>query len=224
MPSSSMTSSGARPGCEEANEACPGGCQSWVATTIGKRGIRALITGTTSSPPRTARAPAGAEVVLHVDDDAAPASPRLPLGVHDSLELLAGAEAHRARRAHLHRRAGAGVADLARRTLGGVEAAEARDRHALPGRRATRPSRRSSPRWRVPRAPWATRSRRRSARPAPSSPPCSILPLPTAGPRPAATPRRGEPSPLEDLPDRPDRVYAMPRAPPLRPAGAAGAR
>src|SRR5262245_20044651 len=54
-----MVSKGFFPGWEEANEAWPGGCQSWVSTTFSKRAARRLITGTTSSPFGTASAPPG---------------------------------------------------------------------------------------------------------------------------------------------------------------------
>src|ERR1041385_3433519 len=52
-----MVSYGFRPGCVDANERCPGGCQSWVSTTWATRCASLLMTGTTSSPRGTARAP-----------------------------------------------------------------------------------------------------------------------------------------------------------------------
>src|ERR1700740_3552527 len=54
-----MTSKGFVPGCDEANEAWPGGCQSCVSTTLSKRAASRLIIGTTSSPLGTASAPPG---------------------------------------------------------------------------------------------------------------------------------------------------------------------
>src|SRR5579863_2538299 len=54
-----MVSWGCRPGCEEAKEAWPGGCQSWVRTTWAKRRVRSLIGPTTASPSGTASAPPG---------------------------------------------------------------------------------------------------------------------------------------------------------------------
>src|SRR5918999_2339746 len=54
-----MVSKGFLPGCEEAKEAWPRGCQSWVRTTLSNFATSRLITGTTSSPFRTASAPPG---------------------------------------------------------------------------------------------------------------------------------------------------------------------
>src|SRR5918996_6020692 len=54
-----MVSKGFFPGCEEAKEAWPRGCQSWVSTMFSKRAASRLMSGTTSSPFGTARAPPG---------------------------------------------------------------------------------------------------------------------------------------------------------------------
>src|SRR5262245_47550725 len=54
-----MVSKGFLPGWEEANEMCPGVCQSWVRTTCSKTRASRLIMGTTWSPSFTARDPPG---------------------------------------------------------------------------------------------------------------------------------------------------------------------
>src|ERR1700722_6368293 len=54
-----MVSNGCRPGCEEANDKWPRGCQSWVSTTLRNRAAIRLTIGTTSSPRGTASAPPG---------------------------------------------------------------------------------------------------------------------------------------------------------------------
>src|SRR5580658_1141826 len=54
-----MVANGALPGCDEANDKWPRGCQSWVSTTLRKRAARPLTTGTTSLPRGTASAPPG---------------------------------------------------------------------------------------------------------------------------------------------------------------------
>ena len=53
----------------EAKETWPGGCQSWVATTVRKRRASAAEGATTSSPPVTREGAAGQEVVLQVDEE-----------------------------------------------------------------------------------------------------------------------------------------------------------
>src|ERR1700753_720727 len=52
-----MLSNGLCRGWLDAKERCPAGCQSWVRTTFSNAGAIRLMTGTTSSPPGTARAP-----------------------------------------------------------------------------------------------------------------------------------------------------------------------
>src|SRR5438132_475865 len=52
-------SNGFLPGWEEANDTCPGVCQSWVRTTFRKAGAMRLMIGTISSPPFTASEPPG---------------------------------------------------------------------------------------------------------------------------------------------------------------------
>src|SRR6202042_260018 len=52
-------SNGLLPGCEEAKEIWPVGCQSWVSTTLAKRSPRRLTSGTIASPSATASAPPG---------------------------------------------------------------------------------------------------------------------------------------------------------------------
>src|SRR5262245_56416396 len=54
-----MVSNGCRPGCDEANDRWPAGCQSCVSATCGNFSARRLINGTTSSPRGTASAPPG---------------------------------------------------------------------------------------------------------------------------------------------------------------------
>src|SRR5262245_12721244 len=54
-----MLSNGFLPGCEEANEMCPGVCQSCVSTTFRNALAMRLMTGMTSSPLATARLPPG---------------------------------------------------------------------------------------------------------------------------------------------------------------------
>ena len=58
-PATSMTSPAEWPGWLDANDACPAGCQSCVATTSSKPGVSALATGTTESPSTTGREPNG---------------------------------------------------------------------------------------------------------------------------------------------------------------------
>src|SRR5262245_4030403 len=54
-----ITSNGALPGCDDANEICPGVCQSWVNTTCTNFCAMRLMTGTTCSPSLTAKLPPG---------------------------------------------------------------------------------------------------------------------------------------------------------------------
>ncbi len=60
---------GCLPGCVEANDRCPRGCQSCVSTTLRNISARRLTIVTTSSPRGTASAPPGTKIVLHIDDD-----------------------------------------------------------------------------------------------------------------------------------------------------------
>src|ERR1700677_5172585 len=56
---SSVTSNGLAPACEDANEAWPVGCQSWVITTLSKARRRRATSGMMASPSATASAPPG---------------------------------------------------------------------------------------------------------------------------------------------------------------------
>src|SRR5574337_2058061 len=53
-----MVSNGFLPGCELANDAWPGVCQSCVMTMLSNAAASRLMTGTTSAPPGTGSAPA----------------------------------------------------------------------------------------------------------------------------------------------------------------------
>ena len=55
----SIVSNGCRPGWALANEACPGGCQSWVRITCVNSPASRLTAGTIASPSGTASAPPG---------------------------------------------------------------------------------------------------------------------------------------------------------------------
>src|SRR5580704_1054032 len=54
-----MIPNGLAPGCADAKDACPRGCQSWVSTTLAKLSARRLTSGTIESPSSTASAPPG---------------------------------------------------------------------------------------------------------------------------------------------------------------------
>ncbi len=64
---SSMVSKGFFPGCDEAKEAWPRGCQSWVRTTFSKRAARRLAMRHHLVAFGHGERAARDEVVLHVD-------------------------------------------------------------------------------------------------------------------------------------------------------------
>ena len=63
-----MVSYGFRPGCAEANDRWPGGCQSCVSTTCANRVASRLIDGHDLIAARNREAALGTEVVLDIDD------------------------------------------------------------------------------------------------------------------------------------------------------------
>src|SRR5271167_1393770 len=87
---SSVTSNGMAPACEEANDAWPAGCQSWVTTTLSNSRARRSTSVMIASPSATASAPPGrksfctsitsrtssAVMTIGASISASPASPR----------------------------------------------------------------------------------------------------------------------------------------------------
>src|SRR5271156_5711041 len=87
---SSVTSNGLAPSCEDANDAWPAGCQSWVTTTFSNARPSRSTSGMIASPSATASAPPGrksfctsitmrtssAVMTIGASTSAPPASPR----------------------------------------------------------------------------------------------------------------------------------------------------
>ena len=86
-------SNGFLPGWAEANEICPGVCQSWVSTTFWNALAILLMTGMTSSPLPTARLPPGRKQFCTSTTTRAASAPGLSLSCASARGTRAASEA-----------------------------------------------------------------------------------------------------------------------------------